>query len=290
MEGLRPGDCSFLHGVFAVSSLNIFLHIYLKLFSWSPLCLLNYAILRQIRSITNAKRCDMLAVFINAGAILLGSLIGFFLKKGIPEKYQKAVFASAGIVSLIIGIQMAIKTGHVLALAISLIIGGLVGTWLDIEGGVLSLGEWLKKHFIKGGDDSSFAEGFLSASVLFCSGAMAIVGSFKAGTIGDYSIILTKSVLDGFMSVIFAGAMGIGAAFSALSVLAYQGLLTLISVWVKPYVTDLMLQELTGLGGALVIMIGLGLLDIKKFKTGDFLPALVVTVLLVLAMPYVAFL
>ena len=119
---------------------------------------------------------------------------------------------------------------------------------------------------------------------------MAIVGSFKAGTEGDYSIILTKSVLDGFMSIIFAGAMGPGVAFSALSILVYQGALTIVSVWVKPFVTDLMLAELTGIGGALVIMIGLSLLDIKKFKTGDFLPAIVVTVLLVLALPYLPFL
>jgi len=232
----------------------------------------------------------MLAVFINAGAIIVGSLIGLLLRKGIPEKYQKTIYSAAGLVSLVIGIQMAIKTSHFLAFAIALITGGLVGTWLNIEGGVLRFGEWLKRRFARKSNDPAFAEGFLNGSVLFCSGAMAIVGSFKAGTSGDYSIILTKSVLDGFISIMFAGAMGPGVIFSALSVFLYQGALTLVSVWVKPYVTDLMLQELTGIGGALVIMIGLGLLDIKKFKTGDFLPALVVTVLLVLAMPYVPFL
>lgn len=232
----------------------------------------------------------MLAVFINAGAIIVGSLIGLLLRKGIPEKYQKTIYSAAGLVSLVIGIQMAIKTSHFLAFAVALISGGLVGTWLNIEGGVLRFGEWLKRRFAQKNNDPAFAEGFLNGSVLFCSGAMAIVGSFKAGTSGDYSIILTKSVLDGFISIMFAGAMGPGVIFSALSVFLYQGALTLVSVWVKPYVTDLMLQELTGIGGALVIMIGLGLLDIKKFKTGDFLPALVVTVLLVLAMPYVPFL
>ncbi|MCE5256614.1 MAG: DUF554 domain-containing protein [Spirochaetaceae bacterium] len=232
----------------------------------------------------------MLAVFINAGAIIIGSLIGLLLKKGISEKFQKTIYSAAGLISLVIGIQMAIKTSHFLAFAIALIIGGLIGTLLNIEGAVLNFGELLKRRFARNSDGSTFAEGFLNGSVLFCSGAMAIVGSFKAGTAGDYSIILTKSVLDGFISIIFAGAMGPGVIFSALSVILYQGALTLISVWAKPYVTDLMLQELTGIGGALVIMIGLGLLDIKKFRTGDFLPALIITVLLVLAMPYVPFL
>ena len=232
----------------------------------------------------------MLATIINALAVLVGSIIGLILRKGIRERYQKIIFTAAGLTSLTIGIQMALKTSHMLAFAIALIVGGLLGTLLNIEEAVLGLGERLKQRFAKKSEGSTFAEGFLSASVLYCSGAMAIVGSFKAGTDGDYSIILTKSVLDGFMSIIFAGAMGPGVAFSALSILVYQGALTIMSVWVKPFVTDIMLAELTGIGGALVIMIGLSLLDIKKFKTGDFLPALVVIVLLVLAFPYIPFL
>lgn len=232
----------------------------------------------------------MLATIINALAVLAGSIIGLVLRKGIQERYQKIIFTAAGLTSLTIGIQMALKTSHMLAFAVALIVGGLLGTLLNIEGAVLGLGERLKRRFAKKSEGSTFAEGFLSASVLYCSGAMAIVGSFKAGTEGDYSIILTKSVLDGFMSIIFAGAMGPGVAFSALSILIYQGALTIVSVWVKPFVTDIMLAELTGIGGALVIMIGLSLLDIKKFKTGDFLPALVVIVLLVLAFPYIPFL
>lgn len=229
----------------------------------------------------------MLATVINAIAIVIGSFIGLLLKKGLSKRYELAIFTAAGIVSLVIGIQMALKVTHILAFAIALIGGGLVGTLLDIEGAVLRLGETLKKRFAKGEEDSTFAFGFLSASVLFCSGAMAIVGSFKAGTEGDYALILTKSVLDGFISILFASAMGIGVAFAALSVLVYQGLLTIISVWVKPWVSDVMLAELTGIGGALVVMIGINLLDLKKLKTGDFLPALLITVLLVLLMPLV---
>lgn len=232
----------------------------------------------------------MLAAVINALAVVIGSIIGLILRKGIKERYQQIIFAASGVTSLTIGIQMVLKTNHLLAFAIALILGGLIGTWLNIEGAIMGFGERLKKRFDKKSEGSTFALGFLNASILYCAGAMAIIGSFKAGTEGDYSIILTKSVLDGFMSIIFAGAMGPGVAFSALSILVYQGILTIVSVWVKPFVTEIMLAEITGIGGALVLMIGLGLLDIKKLKTGDFLPALVVTVLLVLAFPYVPFL
>ena len=232
----------------------------------------------------------MLATVINALAIALGSLIGILLKKGLSKRFETAIFTAAGITSLVIGIQMALKTSHILAFALALILGGLVGTAIKIEDAVRRAGERLKSGFARGDESGKVALGFLTASVLYCSGAMAIIGSFKAGTEGDYSILLTKSILDGTLAVLFASAMGIGVAFSAASVFAYQGILTLISIWVKPFVSELMLAELTGIGGALVIMIGLSLLDIKKLKTGDFIPALIFTVLFVLAMPYVTFL
>ncbi|HCX95779.1 MAG: DUF554 domain-containing protein [Rectinema subterraneum] len=231
----------------------------------------------------------MIATFINAAAVIVGSLIGLLIRKGIKEEYRKVVFTAAGLTSLTIGIQMALKTSHILSFALALMIGGLLGTLLDVEGGIERFGERLKQRFASK-SEGAFAAGFLNASILFCAGAMAIVGSFRAGTEGNYSLIFTKSVLDGFVSIIFAGAMGIGVAFSALSILVYQGALTLLSVYIKPYVSDLMLAEITGIGGALVIMIGFGLLEIKSFKTGNFLPALIIIVVLVLVMPVLKFL
>ena len=232
----------------------------------------------------------MFATLINALAIVLGSVIGALLKKGLSKRFETAIFTAAGITTIVIGVQMAMKTSHILALALALIIGGLVGTAIRIEDAVLKLGERLKNRFSRNQESGTFAIGFLTASVLYCSGALAIIGSFKAGTEGDFNILFTKSILDGTLSILFASAMGIGVAFSAISVLVYQGILTLVSIWVKPFVSPLMLAELTGIGGALVLMIGLSLLDIKKLKTGDFLPALVFTVLFVIAMPYVTFL
>ena len=232
----------------------------------------------------------MLATFVNALAIVAGSIIGLLIKRGLPKRFETVIFSAAGLTSLIIGIQMALKTSHILAFALALILGGLVGTVIKVEDAVLKLGERLKNRFARTEEGGSFALGFLNATVLYCSGAMAIIGSFKAGTEGDYSLLFTKSILDGTLSILFASAMGPGVAFSALSVLVYQGLITLGSIWVKPYVTPLMLAELTGIGGVLVIMIALNLLDIKKIKTADFLPALLFTVGFVLAMPYVTFL
>ncbi|MCX7023710.1 MAG: DUF554 domain-containing protein [Spirochaetes bacterium] len=232
----------------------------------------------------------MAATIINAIAIIVGSLIGLFAKKAFSEKTEETVFNACGFVTLVIGMQMALKSGHILALAIAVIGGGIIGTAIGIENGVLKLGEALKRRFAGKEEGSTFAFGFLNASVLFCSGAMAIVGSFKAGTEGDFSILYTKSVLDFFISVMFTGAMGIGVAFSALSVLVYQGLLTAVSVWIKPWVTELMLAELTGVGGLLLLMISVNLLKLKNVRTGDFLPAILIMAGLVMLFPRFPFL
>ncbi len=246
----------------------------------------------------------MIATIINALAIILGTAVGLLVRKTFSERAKDAVFNATGVISLVIGITMAIKTEHVLAFALSIIIGGLIGTALDIEGAIYKLGEWLRVKFSKkpgsaaqtvkdteqglaAVEPSNFAFGFLNASVLFCVGAMALVGSFKAGAEGDYDLILTKSVLDGFIAIIFTGAMGIGVGFSAISVLVYQGALTLAAGWIKPYATPIMIQELSAAGGALVIMIGINLLGLKKIRTGDFLPALVIIVALSALFKYI---
>ncbi len=223
----------------------------------------------------------MIAVVVNAVAVLAGSLIGLLFRTRIKESFKTVVSIGAGMTSLVIGIQMALSSSKIVYLALALILGGMLGTWWRIEDGVLALGEVLKRTFARKDTGSQFAYGFLTASMLFCVGAMSIVGSFKAGTQGDYSLIFTKSVMDGFMAIVFTAAMGIGVAFAALSVLVYQGLLTLLSVWLSPLVTDLLLKELTGVGGALVIMIGINLLGLAKLKLANFLPSLLLIVLFV---------
>jgi len=223
----------------------------------------------------------MIATIVNALAVLAGSLIGLILHRRIKESFKSVVYAGAGLTTLVIGVQMALSSSRIVFLALALIIGGILGTWWKIEEGILALGEALKRTFTRGDTEKDFAFGFLSASVLFCVGALSLVGSFKAGAEGDYGLIFTKSVLDGFMSIVFTASMGIGVAFSALTVLVYQGLFTLTAVWLKPLVGEAMLREFTGVGGALVLTIGINLLGLAKLKTANFLPSLLLIVLFV---------
>lgn len=244
----------------------------------------------------------MLAVYVNCIAIIVGSVLGLLFAKLFTEELSKMITTACGIVTTVLGMQMAFKYQNVVFLTLALIVGGIVGYVLDIDGAILKLGKLLERLVYrkketapasgteenqdtslakKASGSQNFAFAFLNASILFCVGAMAIVGSFKAGVEKDYSIIFTKSILDGFMAISFAASMGLGTAFSALAILVYQGALTLLSIWLQPYVSEEMIAELTGCGGCMIIMIGLNLIGLTKIKTANFLPALVLIVLFV---------
>ena len=223
----------------------------------------------------------MIAIYINCIAIIVGTLIGLLIGSRLKEGFKEVVFASSGLVTLVIGIKMALETQSFLVLLFSVIVGGLVGYILGIERGILRLGEWMERkssrskgETVKEGEGSLFARGFLNSSVLFCSGAMAVVGSISAGTQGDYTLILIKSVMDGAMAIIFASVYGIGVMGSALVVLIYQGFFTLGGGWIAPLLGEAGLIELSAAGGILLIMIAFGLVKVKEFKTGNFIPAL----------------
>ncbi|WP_297278445.1 DUF554 domain-containing protein [uncultured Brachyspira sp.] len=232
----------------------------------------------------------MLAVFVNMIAVLIGSLIGLVFKNKLSKRYENPVFVSAGIISLTIGIMMAITTKHILIFAISMMLGGLTGTFVKIEEKIEYFGEFLKRKFTLKDNSGNFALGFLTASILFCSGSMAIVGSFQAGTQGVYDLIFTKSVIDGFVAIFMSTVYGVGVSFSIISIFLYQGTLTILSSFLEPYVSETMLTEVSAVGGATVMMIGINLLKLAKIKTGDFLPALIYSILLVLLIPYIQFL
>ncbi len=187
--------------------------------------------------------------------------------------------------ALVLGIKMSLETSRIVYLALALILGGILGEWWNIEGGILKLGEFLKDRFARKSSGKDFSYAFLTASVIFCVGAMALVGAFKAGVEGDYDLILTKSVMDGFMAIMLTAALGIGVGFSSLTILVYQGGLTLLAGVIKPMVNELLLGELTGVGGVLVIMIGINLIGLAKIKTANFLPALLIIVGLIFLEP-----
>lgn len=236
----------------------------------------------------------MLAVYVNCITIIVGSLLGALFSKKISSNMSNVVQDAAGIITIVIGLQMAFQYKSIIYLSLSLILGGLLGSYLNIDDSILKLGNLLSRLFygkkaeVKNGEgNKNFAYAFLNSSVLFCVGAMAIIGSLKAGIEKDYTIIFTKSILDGFMAIVFTASMGIGTLFSFVAVFVYQGLLTLLSVFVKPFVTEALTAELSACGGAMIVMIGINLLNLKKIKTANFLPSIILIVIFVLLDPYI---
>jgi len=231
----------------------------------------------------------MIATLVNCATVIVGSLIGLLLHRKISDSFKHVVYVGAGMISLILGISMGLKTTQFVFMALALILGGILGEWWNVEGGILRFGEFLKNRFARRESEKDFAGGFLTASVIFCVGAMTLVGAFKAGAEGDYQLIFTKSVMDGFMAIMLTAAMGIGVAFSAITILVYQGGITLLAGVLQPLVNDLLLDELTAVGGVLVIMIGLNLLGLSKLKTANYIPALLITIGLVAVKPFLPF-
>ena len=231
----------------------------------------------------------MIATLVNCAAVIVGSLLGLILHRKINDSFKRVVYVGAGMISLILGIRMGLKTTEIVFMALALILGGILGEWWNVEGGILRLGEFLKKRFSRRDSEKDFAGAFLTASVIFCVGAMTLVGAFQAGAEGNYDLILTKSVMDGFMAIMLTAAMGLGVAFSAITILVYQGGITLLAGVLQPLVNDLLLGELEAVGGVLVIMIGLNLLGLSKLKTANYIPALLITIGLVALKPFLPF-
>ena len=206
----------------------------------------------------------MFATYINCLTVILGSLVGLFLKNRLKNSYKEVVFTSSGLITLVIGISMAMQTGSFLILIFSTVLGGFVGYALSIEDRVLSLGTWIESKLGKKHDSEqaakNFALGFLNASLLFCSGAMTVVGSIQAGTTGDYQLLLVKSVMDGCMAIIFSAVYGPGVMASALVILMYQGFFTLAGGFISPILGESGINELSAVGGVLLMMIGSQLL------------------------------
>ena len=215
----------------------------------------------------------MLVTLINAIAVIIGASVGLMMKSRVSDKFQSVVMTSSGVITLVLGVGMATTDLSVLALLFSLIIGGFIGSALNLDERIEGLGN----RFRKEGEDSSFGKGFLNASILFCSGAMSIVGSINAGTTGDNSLILIKSVMDGFMAVVFAAAYGRGVLLSSIVVLVYQGFFVLAGSVIAPLLGESGIGYIAASGGYLLIMLSLGLLGIKEIKTAYFLPALVIS-------------
>ncbi len=218
----------------------------------------------------------MTAVWINMALVLLGSLLGLVLKNRFSEALGRAIRTGIGLCTLGIGLSSLLATEDTLCVIVCMVVGIVLGEWVDIERRMDRVGELLKAKLEKGDGQSRFVEGFVTATILYCVGAMAINGSIAAGLNHDYSIIVSKSVMDGVTAISFAAAMGVGVAFSVIPILIYQGGLTLLAQWVGPYLDPAVINEMSAVGGALIVGISINLLELRqeKVKVGNMLPAI----------------
>lgn len=223
----------------------------------------------------------MIGTIVNVASVLSGSTVGVIFRGKFPEKVQKTVIHGISLAVILIGMQMAFsieKDPDILLVIFSLVIGAVLGELLQLEKRLNDFGEGLKDKF--GGDDDLFVQGFVQASLIYCVGAMAIMGSIQDGLNNDPSILFTKSLLDGITSIAFAASTGFGVAFSVIPIFIYQGSITLAADWAAVYLTEDMIRIMTASGGLLITAIGLNMLGVSKIKTGNLLPALLVAVVL----------
>lgn len=223
----------------------------------------------------------MIGTIVNVASVLGGSTVGVLFKGKFPEKVQNTVIHGISLAVILIGMQMAFsieKDPDILLVIFSLVIGAVIGELMQLEKRLNDFGESLKDKV--GGEDDLFVQGFVQASLIYCVGAMAIMGSIQDGLNSDPSILFTKSLLDGITSIAFAASTGIGVAFSVIPILVYQGSITLAANWAAVYLTEDMIRIMTASGGLLITAIGLNMLGVSKIKTGNLLPALLVAVIL----------
>ena len=217
----------------------------------------------------------MVGTLINTVAILVGTALGLLLRKGIPERLRETVVQGQGLCVILIGLSGALKTGDTLCMIICMVAGALIGAAINIEKRLNDLGAFLERKVTRGtGETGSVARGFVSASLLFCVGAMAIVGAMDSGLRGDHSTLIAKSALDGISAIFFASSLGIGVGLSAFAVLIYQGAIALLAMWIEPLLTQTVITEMSAVGGLLIVGIGLNMIYDKHIPVGNLLPAI----------------
>ncbi len=242
----------------------------------------------------------MLGTLINVITVIVGGVLGTTLGGRLPERVRETVLHGLGLVTLTIGVQLTLQTKNIIIVMGSILVGAIVGEWWRLEDKLQGLGEWLQARVQgkaapvhepggageKAGPATNFVQGFVMASLVFCVGPMSILGSIQDGLTGDFSLLAIKSLLDGFAALAFASTLGIGVVCSILTIIVYQGGLTLAAGQVQQLLTEPMIAEMTATGGVLIIGIGLLLLEIKRIRLANFLPAIVVAPAVVAALQH----
>ena len=225
----------------------------------------------------------MIGTLINVAAVLIGGSLGLLFGARLPERLKQTVVAGLGVFTAVTGIKMFLETKNSLIVLGSLLVGVLLGEWWKIEDGLQALGGFFERKFNRGGEDPNrFVRGFLAASLLFCVGPMAILGSIQDGLTGNFATLAIKSVLDGFASLAFASSLGVGVLFSVIVILVYQGGISLLAAQLNAIVSPAMMTEMTATGGVILLGIAISsLLELKRIRVGNFLPALFIAPLIV---------
>ncbi len=225
----------------------------------------------------------LLGTITNVATVVAGSTLGLLIHARLPEKLSRIVFHAIGLFTLVLGFSMALKSDRYLIIIFSLVAGAICGELLDIDAALNRMSEGLKRRLRI--SHEGFTEGLITAFFLFCMGSMTILGAFEEGLGGEPTLLMTKSVLDGFSSIALAASLGIGVLFSAVPLFLFQGGLTLFAAWLHDFFTPEMIAAMSGLGGILLVGLGVSILDIKKIKVANMLPALLFIVVLAYIFP-----
>lgn len=219
----------------------------------------------------------MIGTLINCAAIILGSALGLFLRRGMKDSVSKTVMQGIGLSVILIGLMGAIKTSNTLLVILSMVIGGVIGALIDIDARMNRLGAYAQKKLSRGDDpNNTFAKGFVTASLVYCVGAMAVVGALDSGIRGDHSTLIAKAMLDGVSAIVFSSSLGIGVMLSAVPVLLYQGAIALLGNAIAPLLSDVVITEMSAVGGLLIAAIGINMLLDKDIKVANLLPAILI--------------
>ncbi|AZR74293.1 hypothetical protein BBF96_13305 [Anoxybacter fermentans] len=218
----------------------------------------------------------MIGTIVNAVAIIIGGLIGTILGHRFPDKIKNTVMQGLGLTILLVGSQMALRSKNILLVIFNIVIGGIIGEWIDIEKYLHRFGSWIESKFQN--NKGNIANAFVRTSLIYCVGAMAIMGAIQDGLNNDPSTLFAKAMIDGFTAIAFAATMGFGVILSAIPVFIYQGAITIMASWIEVLVTSTTITEMTATGGLIVIGIGLNILEITKIKVGNLLPAIFIVV------------
>ena len=226
----------------------------------------------------------MLGTIVNALAIIIGGSVGLFIKGGLKQKYKDIIMQTLALSVMFVGLQSALsgllnENVEPILYILSLVIGSAIGEKIDIELRLNKLGDSIQKKMGQKAEESNIALGFVTASLVLCVGTMAILGSLESGINGNHSTLFAKSVLDGTFSTIYASTLGIGVLFSAVAVFLYQGAITVAATFIEPYLTVDMIREMSIVGGIMIFSLGLNMMEIKKIKVGNMLPAILIPVI-----------